>query len=973
MSSNLFLTIPTRNIKRNKLRSFLLIAGVALTVSLQIGIAISVDSLLHDFVLSSRNKNYTDITIRGKNPLTIEEIDEQIIPIIESVDGLGRMSAVATVPLADIIQQQAEGKYLMIYGVRNTHPDLPNLILEEGKRSIKPGEIIISRTIADLLEVDINDDFTLQAVPSLGFYETDLKVSAIMPDDYPLGNYERTAFLLIDFDFLHTLFQNDSLIDYHVSVSVLNLVEVNDLATELSDLLPNYYVIREKHIDELKATGFVSYQTAMTLLIAASYLIEFLFITNVFAITMKERSKEFGCIRAIGTSNLQMTLLVLAETAFIGLIGSIIGAVIGIGLSLLLLYAFKYYLGFTTFSALLIQPITIIISMITGFTVTIISGIWPLIVALRLPIVQNIHSTKEAKLKKRRFLTWKTSVIFGLILVIAGLIISQVIGETEFLGFELLSPHSLVVILIFFGTIAIEIGLVALLPKVGVRLLINRTIATMLIGIKDIEREMQRSTITIFTAALSLSFILIVGTVAGGLFDAVPKYYNQNFGENTDLVIETWDHLEYPTNFTGELLSNFYWIDNASFIQEQRSFISNIGLNTYFFGINASSYDHFLIEFMLQPYPNASVVPIFETNIHNVILTDVLTERLGVGVGDVLEIQVDSETTEYIQIGGICSANPFIHGGEYIFIDYSLFQSVWNKTSSKWFMADIRGTEISNADAEKVLQLAYPNVKSVKTTYYYFTMIQNSLGTQGAFIHLIFIHSFFLSGLTQFISILITTLKLERDVAIMRSMGMSKGEVFRLFLSESGMLGFTGVFIGIFNSIIGSELLAWYISLSIPIEATISGLRETALFFLWIIISMLVTLGSTYIPSRRASQTNIIAAISGRHEEKAKIGLYKPKEMDVKALAEKLYGLEMETPVDVDESEMKALTPEIEMLQNEILYLSQDLDLSVSENIKWHDWYNKQFDEFNKGKIDNRRFKTILNRYKKFLKEKNQV
>jgi putative ABC transport system permease protein len=710
----------------------------------------------------------------------------------------------------------------------------------------------------------------------------------------------------------------------------------------------------------------------MTLLIAASYLIEFLFITNVFAITMKERSKEFGCIRAIGTSNMQMTLLVLAETAFIGLIGSLIGAVLGLGLSFFLLYAFKYYLGFTTFSALIIQPMTLITSMITGFTVTIISGIWPLAVVLRLPIVQNIHSTKEEKMKKRSLFTWKTSAIFGLILVIAGLVTSQFIGETEFLGFELLSPQSLVVVLIFFGTLAIEIAIVALIPKIGIRLLINRTIATMLIATKDIERELQRSTITIFTAALSLSFILIVGSVAGGLFDAVPDYYNQNFGENTDLVIETWDHLEYPTNFTDELLSNYYWVDNASFIQEKRSFLSDIGLNTYFFGINASSYDHFLMEFMLQPYENASVAELFETNIHNVVLTNVLTERLGVGIGDVLEIEVDSETKEDILVGGICSANPFIHGGEYIFIDYSLFQSVWNKTSSKWFMADIRGTVISNVDAEKELQLAYPNVKSVKTTYYYFTMIQNSLGTQGAFIHLIFIHSFFLAGLTQFISILISTLKLERDVAIMRSMGMSKGEVFRLFLSEAGTLGFTGVFIGIFNSIVGAELLAWYISQSIRTEAAISGLRDTALFFLWIFISLLVTLGSTYIPSKRASQTNIIAAISGRHEMKATIGLYKPKEMDVKALAERLHGLEMETPEDISESEMKAIHPEIEMLQNEVTYLSKNIDMFDSENKKWYDWYDKQLDEFNKGNMDNRRFKTILNRYKKFLKEQNQ-
>ena len=52
-----FVMLSIRNIQRSKMRSYMLLAGVALTVSLQIGIAISVDSLKEDFIQTNRRHN----------------------------------------------------------------------------------------------------------------------------------------------------------------------------------------------------------------------------------------------------------------------------------------------------------------------------------------------------------------------------------------------------------------------------------------------------------------------------------------------------------------------------------------------------------------------------------------------------------------------------------------------------------------------------------------------------------------------------------------------------------------------------------------------------------------------------------------------------------------------------------------------------------------------------------------------------
>ena len=92
----------------------------------------------------------------------------------------------------------------------------------------------------------------------------------------------------------------------------------------------------------------------------------------------------------------------------------------------------------------------------------------------------------------------------------------------------------------------------------------------------------------------------------------------------------------------------------------------------------------------------------------------------------------------------------------------------------------------------------------------------------------------------------------------------------------------------VLNYFVGSELLAWYIGQSIPIDVSINSLVDQAMFFLWIFLAGLITLGSTWIPARRASQVNIIAAISGRKELKTARSYYKVAEFDIHAIIDRM-------------------------------------------------------------------------------------
>jgi predicted lysophospholipase L1 biosynthesis ABC-type transport system permease subunit len=101
-------------------------------------------------------------------------------------------------------------------------------------------------------------------------------------------------------------------------------------------------------------------------------------------------------------------------------------------------------------------------------------------------------------------------------------------------------------------------------------------------------------------------------------------------------------------------------------------------------------------------------------------------------------------------------------------------------------------------------------------------------------------------------------MKTEREVGIMRSMGLAREEVFSIFFAESTILGILGVILGIINGLIGAELMAWYISQSFPIKTAVS----IDLLAFWIMVSLIITISSTIIPSYRSSTKSVVEAIN---------------------------------------------------------------------------------------------------------------
>lgn len=128
-------------------------------------------------------------------------------------------------------------------------------------------------------------------------------------------------------------------------------------------------------------------------------------IYNSFQISVVERIKEFGLLRAVGTTPKQIRKIVLKEATILAAIGIPIGLLIGIIAMYLISIIFKIIGSDSVFAnKVVIDPIVLIISFIVGVVSIYLSALIPSFFAGRISPLVAISSrtsiTKE-KIKKR--------------------------------------------------------------------------------------------------------------------------------------------------------------------------------------------------------------------------------------------------------------------------------------------------------------------------------------------------------------------------------------------------------------------------------------------------------------------------------------------------------------------------------------------------------------------------------------------
>jgi putative ABC transport system permease protein len=390
-------TLSWRYLKDNKKRTILTIIGIILSVALITSIC--------TFILTVQNSmlENTKKTI-GAFHIAITNVSEDEINKIETnpkVNSIGVMVSEDAVPFI-------KSKSIQLNYLNEAAFKLMNVNLEEGQLPKNDNEIVIERWILRYFneEIKVGDVVKIQDETR---NERNYILSGIAKDDWKNQSEGISKAYLI---------KNSSIIkeDSTVLVKINEKADKQEVIGEISNLVSGKSKVNQNK-DLLRLTGESSngglnrsIYSVTFIVIGIVVLATVVVIYNAFHISIAERMKQFGLLRAIGTTKKQIMTLVIREASIMILIGIPLGIFFGIVSVYCIVFTFSKISGFGDFSNLkvVISPLTLLISGGIGAVTIYFSAYLPARSAGKISPLVAISSQslikKEKKNKSGKFL-----------------------------------------------------------------------------------------------------------------------------------------------------------------------------------------------------------------------------------------------------------------------------------------------------------------------------------------------------------------------------------------------------------------------------------------------------------------------------------------------------------------------------------------------------------------------------------------
>lgn len=270
--------------------------------------------------------------------------------------------------------------------------------LVEG-RFMEPGadEVVIGSWLAEDTGAEIGDWFTISVRTAPdgddpGFFQTiDVEIVGFVKVENPMINRQVVYYPLDMADFY---------LEMHGSVTEVALrvpfgESLSSFQERINPELPEgiqYYTWKEIAADYVKLLEVETGGSAVILILIV--LIALVGITNTMLMTINERQRELGMMRALGMSSKDIRVAFLYEAAGIGIIGSIIGIILGVLINFPMV---NYGIDYSAFMRDADMGYKISAYMkgawnIGSYVIAFISGIF-------IPVLVAIFPTKKAILK----------------------------------------------------------------------------------------------------------------------------------------------------------------------------------------------------------------------------------------------------------------------------------------------------------------------------------------------------------------------------------------------------------------------------------------------------------------------------------------------------------------------------------------------------------------------------------------------
>lgn len=321
-------SIALRFLKSSKGQTILIAMGIAIGVSVQIFIGSLIQGLQKSLVDTTIGSQPQITLTNKKGDKRISNYEELLENIKDQQKDVINLSAAADGPA--LFSQDDETFSLLIRGFDLAEADGIYKIKDsmvEGNLPKEDYEAIIGLDLSKNASLEVNDD--IEVVTNSGETKT-FTISGI----FDLGVASlNSLWTITTMETAQNLFSYDNEVT-SINMQVLDVFEADTVAQSIEESLPDGIESSNWKEDNADLLSGLSGQSASSLLIQVFVMISVLLgIASILAITVVQKSKQIGILKAMGIRDKTSSLIFLFQGLLLGVIGAILGVILGLTLA----------------------------------------------------------------------------------------------------------------------------------------------------------------------------------------------------------------------------------------------------------------------------------------------------------------------------------------------------------------------------------------------------------------------------------------------------------------------------------------------------------------------------------------------------------------------------------------------------------------------------------------------------------------
>lgn len=559
-------------------------------------------------------------------------------------------------------------------------------------------------------------------------------------------------------------------------------------------------------------------------------------IYNVFSVSAAQRRKEMALLRAVGASRGQVLAMVLFESLAIGVIGSGLGLISGVGLSKAL-SAFLRAVGVETPSrGLVVTTATVTTTFIVGMCVTFLSAVLP---ALRSAKTSPLAALRDTALDVSGL--GRSRIYGGLSVAVAGIALCGIVSAgapVAFLGLGSL--------LVFAGVLVL--GPVIVVPAAR---LLGRPIVRIFgtTGKMAVENTLRNPKRTARTSAPVLIGVALV-TAASALAASVKTEVNDLFAQQftSDYVVSS------PARGFGGLspsvaleLGSIDGVDKAA------------GFGLSFARIDGE--DRRVT--VLDPGTAIGVLELgmvsgdlSELGPTSVLVSEKNAKEQSLSKGDLTQVELPDGVKRSLTVAGVYAKDELLGG-------YTLAATLYDQASVPRYdtaVYIVLEKDVSSALVAQKMQRVLDQAGAGKllSTKDYVKEQSASVDQLLGVIYGLLCLSIVIAVFGIVVTLLLSVYERRREIGMLRAIGMHKSQVRSIVRWESVLTSLIGALCGV---VMGLGL-GYAVVLALRDQGLSTFAASPVTTAAILVLSFLVGVLSAVYPARRATQLNVLEAIA---------------------------------------------------------------------------------------------------------------